>query len=182
MEKFKLNKSDVVLLIIDIQEKLAPAMKYKDKVVDNTRVLLSTAEKMNIPVIITEQYPKGLGSTLKEFKIDFKQDYILEKVHFSAYRSELKSYLNKINKKKVIVVGMEAHICVFQTVRDLLEDNYYVYIANDGVASRTKENYLNGLDLMKQMGAIITNTETVVFDLLKKSTDPEFKSLSKMIK
>ena len=87
-----------------------------------------------------------------------------------------------MDKKKVVITGMETHVCVFQTVRDLISDGYQVFLVKDALASRTKSNFLNGLDLMKSMGAVITNTETAVFDLLKASGTPEFKLMSKMIK
>lgn len=182
MHKFTLTKEDSVLLIVDIQEKLAPVMKYKDMVVKNTKILIAAAKEMNIPVIITEQYPKGLGKTVEELDENLNDTTKIEKIQFSACTDELKSHLKELGKKKVIMVGMETHVCVFQTARDLLEDDYHVYVANDGVTSRTKENYLNGIDLMRGMGAVITNTETIVFDLLKESATPEFKVLSKMIK
>ena len=93
-----------------------------------------------------------------------------------------KSNLEKSKRKKIIILGMETHVCVFQTVRDLLIDNYEVFVLSDGVASRTRENYENGLDMMKTMGAVITNSEMAVFDLLKKAGTDEFKTMSKLIK
>ncbi|MFZ5626520.1 MAG: isochorismatase family protein, partial [Bacillota bacterium] len=88
----------------------------------------------------------------------------------------------KIGRPKIIVTGMEAHVCVFQTVRDLLKIGYNVFVVSDAVCSRSKENYLNALSLMQQMGAVITNTESVFFDLMKEAGTPEFKELSRLIK
>lgn len=183
MNKYRLNREDALLLIIDIQERLAPVMKYKDEVVDNTLVLLETSKIMDIPVIITEQYPRGLGSTIPEImeKLDSNME-VFEKIEFSAYTDEVESSLEKKNRKKVIIVGMETHVCVLQTVRDLLDNDYEVFVARDGVASRTKDNFQNALELMKSMGAIVTNTESIVFDLLEKAGSPEFKTISKLIK
>ncbi|MGO1370110.1 MAG: hydrolase [Senegalia sp. (in: firmicutes)] len=182
MDKFTLEREESVLVIIDIQEKLAPVMDYKDMVVKNTQILIAAAKEMNIPIIVTEQYPKGLGTTVEELEKELNEDTKIEKLQFSACTDEFKNHLDKLGRKKIIMVGMETHVCVFQTARNLLEDDYNVYIARDGVTSRTKENYLNGLDLMRDMGAVITNTETIVFDLLKKSATDEFKILSKMVK
>lgn len=182
MEKFALKAEDTVLLIIDIQEKLTKVMKHKDQVVGNTNILISAAEEMNIPVVVTEQYPKGLGNTVPELEERLGKAKIFEKVHFTAYIDEVKAELKEIGRKKVIMAGMETHICVFQTARDLLNDDYEVFLVKDAVCSRTKENYLNGLSLMENMGTVITNTETVIFDLLKKAGTPEFKALSKLIK
>lgn len=182
MDKFTLKKEDTLLMIIDIQDRLASVMKHKDQAIENTKILLAAAKEMDMPVIVTEQYPKGLGSTVEELKEVLVNHQIFEKNSFSAYIDEVKNELKETGRKKVVITGMETHVCVLQTTRDLIQDGYQVFIVRDGVTSRTKENYLNGLDLMKEMGAVITNTETVVFDLLKKSGTPEFKVLSKMIK
>ncbi|MEW8973799.1 MAG: hydrolase [Tissierellaceae bacterium] len=182
MSKFNLNREDVVLLVIDIQERLVPVMKYKDQVIYNTQILLEEAKLMNIPIIVTEQYPKGLGGTVEELRKSLEHAEIFPKNSFTAYIDEVKSALESTGRKKVIIVGMETHICVYQTTRDLIDAGYTVHIVRDAVASRTKENFLNGLNLMKSMGAIINNTETIVFDLLKKAGTPEFKTMSKLIK
>lgn len=182
MEKFTLNRKDTVLMVIDIQEKLAPVMEYKEQVIDNNKILITAAKEMNFPVIATEQYPKGLGRTVPELLDLLEDDYVFAKNSFTAYTEEVKEALKSLGKKKVLITGMETHICVFQTSRDLIEAGYEVYLVKDGVASRTKSNFLNGLDLIKSLGAVITNTETAVFDLLKVSGTPEFKTMSKMIK
>lgn len=182
MEKFILNREDCVLLIIDIQERLARVMDDKDRVVKNTSILLEASQILNIPVLITEQYPRGLGSTLEEIK-DIRQDVkIFEKNSFTAYIGEVKKELKSLGKKKIIITGMETHVCVLQTSRDLILAGYDIHIVKDAVSSRTLDNYENGLELIKEMGGVINNTETIVFDLLKKSGTPEFKSISKLIK
>ncbi|WIV12642.1 isochorismatase family protein [Proteiniborus sp. MB09-C3] len=182
MDKFTLRQDEAVLMIIDIQERLVPAMKHGKKVIDNTNILINIAQKLNIPIIGTEQYPKGLGKTVPEISDNINTELFYEKVSFSGYIEEIKLALNDIGRKKVIITGMETHVCVFQTVRDLLDNGYYVFVAEDGVCSRTKENYLNGLLLMDKMGATIVNTETILFDLLKAAGTPVFKELSKLIK
>ena len=182
MGKFNLNREDTVLLEIDIQERLVPVMKYRNQVIKNNLILITAAKEMNFPVIATEQYPKGLGRTVPELLDLIGEENIFAKNSFTAYTDEVKSTLENLAKKKVLVTGMETHVCVFQTVRDLLADGYEVFLAKDAVASRTKDNYLNGLDLMKSLGAVVTNTETIVFDLLKVSGTPEFKVMSKLIK
>lgn len=182
MEKFKLRREDCCLLVIDIQERLTPVMKYKDQVIENTKILLEGAKEMDIPVLVTEQYPKGLGSTVEEIKDHLGEAKIFAKKSFTAYIDEVRRELKDLNRNKIIIVGMESHVCVYQTTRDLLDHGYEVYIVNDGVASRTKANYLNGLEQMRCMGAVISNTETVIFDLLKMAGTPEFKKMSKLIK
>ena len=101
---------------------------------------------------------------------------------FSAYTEEIVTAIKETGGKKIIITGMEAHICVFQTVRDLLAAGYEVFVVSDAVCSRTKGNYLNALSLMSNMGAVVTNTETVLFDLLKEAGTAEFKALSPLIK
>lgn len=182
MDKFTLNREDTVLLVIDIQERLVPVMEYKDQVINNNKILINAAKEMNFPILATEQYPKGLGRTVPELLDLIDEKNVFAKNSFSAYTGELKEALLSLDKKKVIVTGMETHVCVFQTVRNLINTGYQVFLVKDAVSSRTKSNYLNGLDLMKSLGALITNTETAVFDLLKVSGTPEFKIMSRMIK
>lgn len=182
MDKYTLNREDIVLFVIDMQERLVPVMKYKDQVIKNNKILINAAKEMSFPVITTEQYPRGLGRTVPELLDLIVEENVYDKNSFTAYTKEVEETLKSLGKKKILVTGMETHVCVFQTVRDLINDGYQVYLIKDGVASRTKANYLNGLDLMKSLGATITNTETAVFDLLKVSGTPEFKLLLKLIK
>jgi len=182
MDKYRLVREDSLLLVIDIQERLVPVMEYKDQVIKNTSILVIAAKEMNIPIIVTEQYPKGLGRTVPELSELLKEAELFEKNIFTAYTEEVKDAIAKSGKKKIIITGMETHVCVFQTVRDLIEDGYQVFVAKDAVSSRTKMNYRNGLDLMDLVGATISNTETIAFDLLKISGTPEFKIVSKLIK
>jgi nicotinamidase-related amidase len=182
LKKYYLNKEETVLMVIDIQEKLIPAMKYGKEIIQNTNTLVSIAQKLGLPIIVTEQYPKGLGKTVSELSNNLGEALTYEKMTFSGYTNELAAALKLQGKKKIIVTGTETHVCVFQTVRDLLAEGYEVFVVNDAVCSRTKENYRNGLTLMSSMGAVVTNTETVFFDLIKQSGTPLFKELSKLIK
>ena len=182
MDKYTLNKENTVLLIIDIQDKLIPAMKYKEQVIKNNKVLIKAAKEMKFPIVTTEQYPKGLGITVPELLQLIDEENIFAKNSFTAYTEEVKEELKSLGKNKVLISGMETHICVYQTTRDLIEDGYQVFLAKDAIASRTKSNYLNGLDLNESLGAVITNTETAVYDLLKVSGTPEFKAMLELIK
>lgn len=182
MKKFKLEREDTLIFIIDIQERLAPAMKNGKGAIDNALKLLKAAHIMNINSIATEQYPKGLGNTVEELKNFLDEKNIFSKLTFTGCTEEVKEFLEKESRKNIIISGMETHVCVYQTSRDLLDLGYNVFIVKDAVDSRTQDNYLNGLDLLKEMGAIITNTETVLFDLLKVAGTDEFKAISKLIK
>ncbi|EHQ89521.1 hydrolase [Desulfosporosinus youngiae] len=182
MNKYVLNEAEVVLVVIDIQAKLLPVMKYGEQVIQNTNTLISVAKKLDIPIFVTEQYPKGLGKTVSELSNNLEGSSTYEKMTFSGCTSEVTSALKGLGRKKIMITGTETHVCVFQTTRDLLANGYQVFVVGDAVCSRTKANYRNGLSLMSSMGAVVTNTETVVFDLLKQSGTPLFKELSKLIK
>lgn len=182
MNKFELIGDETVLIVIDIQEKLVSAMKYGKQVIQNTNTIISLAKKLEIPIIVTEQYPKGLGKTVSDVSNNIEEAFTFEKTTFSGCTSEVISALAGLGRKKIIITGTETHVCVFQTVRDLLTQGYQVFLVRDAVCSRFKDNYLNGLSLISSMGAVVTNTETVFFDLLKQSGTPLFKELSKLIK
>jgi nicotinamidase-related amidase len=183
MDKFFLDKSDSVLLIIDIQERLATVMKMKDQVVKNCLHLIELAKMLDIPVVVTEQYPKGLGRTVPEIQGALPSYRPIEKTAFNccgepAFLAELR----KIGKKKVIVTGMETHICVLQTGLGLLQEGFTPHLVSDAVCSRTKENWRTGVEFLRQAGAVITGVETVLFQLLKVAGTEEFKKISQRIK
>jgi nicotinamidase-related amidase len=182
MPKHRLEASDTVLLIIDLQQNLMKVMDQAEKVYKNTNLILSLAGKVGIPVLVTEQYPQGLGQTVPEVAANLGEHTLMEKNCFSACMPELLGVLDRLGRRQVLVAGSETHICVFQTVRDLIEAGYQPYVLADAVCSRFKENFENGLDLMKNEGAVVTNAETVIFDLLKMAGTPEFKSMSKLLK
>jgi len=182
MEKFTLERSEAVLLIIDIQEKLVAAMKYGDQMINNTKVLVEVANTFEMPTVVTEQYPKGIGRTVPELATSIDENMFFEKLSFNGCTVDVTAAIKKTGRKKVIVTGTETHVCVLQTVRDLLNLGYEVFVVKDAVCSRSTENYKNGLKFMAEMGAVITTTEIVFFDLLKQSGTPEFKQLSKLIK
>ncbi|MBP7331864.1 MAG: hydrolase [Firmicutes bacterium] len=182
MDKFTLNRNESVLMIIDIQERLAAAMKFREQVIRRSNTLIGAAAYLGMPVIVTEQYPKGLGKTVADISLDISKALTFEKTTFSGCTEEVVAALKQLGKRKIIVTGMETHVCVFQTVRDLLACGYQVFVVGDAVCSRTKENYLNGLALMSLMGAVVVNTEIVFFDLIKKANTAEFRELLPLIK
>jgi len=182
VDKFTLNQAETMLMVIDLQERLVAVMSRGPEVLRNTNILISVSNKLNLPIIVTEQYPKGLGKTVSEVSNYFERVSVYEKITFSGCTGEIITALKRLGKRKIIIAGMETHICVFQTVRDLLVHGYQVFVVKDAVCSRTAENYLNALLLMSEMGAVVTNTETVVFDLMKEAGTPLFKEVSKLIK
>ncbi len=182
MKKHNLLSEQSLLLIIDLQERLMQVMDHASRVYDNTRIMLGVCEQLEIPVLVTEQYPKGLGSTVPEVADHLGEHLLLEKMAFSAANEELLGKLKGIGRKQVLVVGSETHVCVFQTVRDLVAEGYDVYLLQDAVCSRRKGNHKNGLQLMREEGAVITDTETAFFDLLKVAGTGDFKAVRRLVK
>ncbi len=183
MDKFVLERSEVVLVIVDIQERLASVMSERKKVVDNCLHLIELSKLLNFPVILNEQYPKGLGPTVSEIKDALNPYEPLEKLTFSCCKGP--SFMGKLShagRKKIILTGMETHVCVLQTCIGLLDAGYTVHAVSDAICSRTKENFRTALNFMRDAGAAITCTETVLFQLLEKAGTEEFKIISKRIK
>lgn len=174
---------DAVAMVIDIQEKLVPAIHNKDEVVQKNVQLLNGLKAVGCPVIFTQQYTKGLGMTVPELVETQDNFQYLEKMTYSCLDTqEIKDALEKLGKKTVIISGLETHICVMQTVRDLIAEGYQVYLIADAISSRTEFNYQIGMERMKQEGAVISSVESVLFELLVKAGTPEFKVISKLIK
>lgn len=182
MKDTRIKRDSAALLIIDIQEKLVPAMYNGEDVIGVNKILIQAVQAMNIPVLYTEQYPKGLGHTVTELSQLLDGAEKFEKTLFSAYSNELAASLKNKGIQSIILTGMETHVCVFQTARDLLENDFKVFLVSDGVSSRTPNNSHNGNYLMSEMGAVVTNAEAVLFDLLEKAGTDEFKVVSKLIK
>ena len=183
MDRFFLNPNDSTLVIIDIQDRLASVMEVRDEVIKNCQHLIELSKLFNIPIVLTEKYPKGLGSTVQEIKeslLDYKP---IEKIAFSCCREpKFLEEVKRIGKKSIILTGMETHICVLQTCLDLLKEGYYVHVVQDAVCSREKKNWEIGIEFMRDAGAVITCTEIVLFQMLKLAGTEEFKAISKRIK
>ena len=175
-----------VLVIIDVQERLSTAMPEKvlKKILEKISLLSRAAALLNIPVIVSEQYPKGLGSTLSNITSSLPDNVLIkEKTCFScASNPDFITTLESLNKKQVILVGMEAHICVTQTALELQSSNYQVFISEDAVCSRTKHNYKNALQRMRQAHCVISNSESICFEWLRDAKHSQFKKISSLIK
>ena len=140
MDKFFINSEEVALIILDMQERLAAAMKTRQQVVDNCLHLIETAKLFQIPILVTEQYPKGLGPTLSEIREALPDYSPFEKISFNCTQET--GFLEKVaslGKKKLLLTGMETHICVLQTGLGLMRQGYTVQVIKDAVCSRTKE-------------------------------------------
>lgn len=176
------NKDNTLLLVIDLQEKLMPAIYESDKIIKNSACLLKVFEMYGIKKIATEQYPKGLGQSVDEIKENLDDENIFSKTSFDAITDEVSSYLKENKITNVIITGAETHICVYQTVRRLLFEGYKVFVVEDAVSSFNKEQKDLGLKAMSDMGASLVNTEMLMFDLASDAKDENFKEISKMVK
>lgn len=180
----KLDSSRALVLVIDVQERLCPAMPADGlaRLVKYTRALIGGARELGLPVLYTEQYPKGLGPTLPALR-ELLPSPPIEKMAFScrgepAFNRALESSM----RRQVIVAGMEAHVCVFQTARDLVAAGFEVHVCADAVISRTEEHRQVGLSLCREAGALVTTAETALFDLLQQCGTPQFKKVSALVK
>lgn len=179
------DSNNSVLMVIDIQERLTTAMPkgVRDRVVEQVEVLLTAAEALSVPVIATEQYPKGLGPLEAPILARLPAGSpVIEKTNFSSAKVEaVSAALKQHGRKQIFLAGMETHICILQTALDLLKQGYEVFIIEDAVSSRAKGNQFNALQRMRLAGAVITNLESVLFEWLGDASHPEFKRLSKLI-
>jgi nicotinamidase-related amidase len=182
--RLALDRGDALLLVVDVQERLATAMApgALAALEKNIAVLLRAARRLGMPVVATEQYPKGLGPTIASLRELLPADP-MTKLEFSCGASKpIAQEILRTGRRQAIVAGMEAHVCVFQTVRDLLRGGFSVFVVQDAVISRSEANRSTGLALCERAGAVLTSTETVLFDLLGVAGTPEFKELTALIK
>lgn len=183
-----LSRDRAALLVVDIQERLAAAMDddVRAQVVRNTAVLIEAAKRFALPIVVSRQYPKGLGTTVQPIEEALREApavHGFDKLEFSAASTpELAALLPTLGRDQWIVTGMETHVCVYQSARGLAGRGYQTHVVADAVASRTTANWRIGLDLAERAGALVTSTEVVVFDLLGRAGTDEFKALSKLIK
>lgn len=178
-----LDSQECLVLVVDVQERLVN-MLYKNKVVGKTSKLVRAAKLLNVPIIATEQYPTGLGATVEDVKQYFYHDTpIIAKTAFSAIReSGFMDVLKSFGKKQIVVCGIETHVCVHQSVADLIAEGFEVYVAKDACASREKHEFEQGIDCMRSNGAKISCVEIILFEWLKDAKNPCFKEVQSLIK
>lgn len=179
-----LNQDNCMVLIIDVQDRLLNAVCNMETVLKNSVIMAKAASIFKLPVFVTEQYPKGLGSTIPEIKNALGADaQYSEKTFFNALLDiDLLDTLKKTGKKQVIIFGIETHICVHQTAAGLIENGFEVTVLNDACGSRFADAYLSGLKAMEANGVQIKTTEMALFELLKSSKHPNFKEIQSLIK
>jgi nicotinamidase-related amidase len=178
----KLERRRAALAVIDVQEAFRPAVVDFERVARNAAVLVQGSRTLGLPVLVTEQYPKGLGNTVPELARYLDGITPVEKVCFSAADSdEFRAALEQSGRDQVLLCGIESHVCVNQTADDLLARGIEVHVATDAVSSRTEENRDLGLHKMERAGAVLTSVETALFELLGAAGTPEFKEVQKLV-
>lgn len=187
MTALHLDPKDTLLIVVDVQERLFTAMPEgaKADLVRSGTVLIEGAAILGVQSVVTEQYPEKLGATLPALseRLSVTSAPRFSKLDFSACRdTAFDAYLSKSDRRSAVVIGMETHICVFQTVRDLVTRGFSVHVPIDGVASRRDDHRVTGLELCRAAGATITTSETLLFDWLGRAGSDEFKKISKLIK
>lgn len=180
-----LDHRSAALVVLDLQAKLVPAIFEPERVVRNAQLLLRLAQVLEIPIVITSHYTKGLGKIIPEIAEVTPGIAPLEKTSFGCFGepgfvAHLKDRAPQANS--LLVAGIESHICVTQTVLGALEAGYLVHVAADATSSRTRENWQVGLDRMERAGAVISSAEMMVYELLRTSDTPKFKAILPLLK
>jgi len=175
---------DSAVLLIDWQQRLTAAMPaaIAEANTRNASHLLTLAARLGLPVVATEQYPKGLGPTLEPLSALLDAPPHAKTVFSAMAADAAVEAIRATGRRSWIVLGMETHVCVFQTARDMVEAGFDVQVPQDAVLSRTAANWRNGLDLIGAAGGLVTNTETVLFDLLGEAKGDDFKAVSRLIR
>ncbi len=179
----KLNAQETAALFIDFQERLVPAIDDNAAIVDKTVILAKGLQEFGVPIAFSQQYTKGLGETIPAIKEAFTDFTYLEKTSFSCCAcDEIADWVKQTGKKNILVCGVEAHICVMQTVLDLLEAGMHVFVVADCVGSRKPYDKEIGLKRMEKEGAYLTTCEGALFELTGGAKSPQFKTISKLVK
>jgi nicotinamidase-related amidase len=181
------NREDAVLIVVDVQERLVPAIhpELYERSLKNMKIVIEAAATLGLPILLTEQYPKGLGKTVPEVAkaLEGLPHQRIEKVTFSCARDEgFLTALSGKGRRQALLAGMETHVCVYQTSVDLINAGYEVFVLDDAVSSRFLHNYQSGLAALRDAGAVVVSTETAVFQLMKVAATPEFKKISSLIR
>jgi nicotinamidase-related amidase len=178
-----ITSKETLLLVIDVQGRLAQGVFQPAVLESNISKLVRACSILEVPVLLTEQYPKGLGHTVEALKELLPGNVPVEKLSFSCCGDvEFMRQLRSFKRNNILVVGIETHVCVYQTAVDLVEFGYTVHLVTDAVSSRSEENKLLGIRCIEKAGAFLTSTEMAVFELLRVAGGEQFKAISKIIK
>ena len=181
--EMRIKRENTSALLIDIQEKLFPHMDQKDELLRKCTILVKGLKELGIPLVISEQYPKGLGSTVEELSALVKQDPLIEKIAFSCCdEPALMQTAAMQDNRTIIIFGIEAHVCVLQTVIDLHEAGYTAVVVEDCISSRNPRDKWTAVERMRSEGAVITSCESILFELARVAGTEEFKAISRLVK
>ena len=183
LEGDKYSKKDkTLLLVVDEQPKLMKTMENGELTILNTLVLIKAFKEYQMPILATEQYPKGLGKSDQRLLEEIPEDKIYEKTIFDAATPEVLDFIKENNITNVVVVGAEGHVCIYQTVRSLLDYGLNVFFVKDAISSYTEELKETSAKTLAEMGAVVVNTEMLLFDIAYDSKDSHFKVISNLVK
>ena len=177
-----LRTDNTACLIVDIQERLTPALHEAERFTAACTLLIQGLHALGIPMMATEQYPQGLGTTLPEIKSLLPDTPFVEKTRFSAVLPETEDFIRRHNAQNIVLIGAETHICMLQTALDLRSQGLNVYIPAECAASRNPANKTNGLEQMRAAGVTVGNGESLLFALLRDAKHPAFKTISKLVR
>ena len=181
--RYLIDREDLVLIIVDVQEKLIPLVKNREEVVKNIQKLVKFSKIVGIPLLVTEQYPKGLGPTVREVKSLIPNFNPIEKTSFSCFdSSEFREKLKELERKTLAITGVETHICIAQTALEALKHGYTPYVISDAVSARSRLNHVVGIERMHSCGAIISSTEMFMYEVLRDAGTLEFKKCLPFLK
>lgn len=181
----RLDRQHTALLIVDVQERLFGAMdpEQREGMVRNLKILAAGGRRLGLPVVVTEQYPKGLGHTLPEVRDAVGPVEPVRKVTFSCCAVDgFTDGLRGRGSRAVILAGLETHVCVLMTALDLLAEGFTVHVPADATVSRSRQNWEFGLAFLRAEGATVTTTETVLFQLLRQADTDDFRALAALLK
>lgn len=173
-----INREDSLLLVVDVQERLLPAIHDWQRLLDRVMWLVQIAKRLDVPVLATEQYPRGLGPTHAELRALLESGCISEKLHFSCVAAGICKFPLASTRRQIVVCGIESHVCVLQTVVELREQGKEVFVVADAVSSRDRDDKALALARMRQSGAEVVSGEMVAFEWLKQAGTPLFKEIS----
>lgn len=178
-----IKENDCLLLIIDLQEKLLRHIHNQSFLINKSEILIKTFNKLSLPIIITEQYPKGLGKTDPRILSSIDEYSLIEKTSFSCAKdAKFTEQFKSFNKSQIIICGIETHICILQSAFDLLSKGYSLFIVSDAVGSRHINDTVSAIERMNKRNINLVTTEMVIFELLGNSKNDHFKYLSGLVK
>lgn len=185
MKNFFLDRKNCALIVIDIQDRLFGHVERSNEMLYSVEMLVEGLKILHIPIIISEQIPEKMGQTVLSLreKLPLQEYKYLSKTSFSCFKNDdFKTYFKSLNITQCILVGIEAHVCVLQTAKEMFKEGYEVVVLNDAISSRSIYDYSTAIAEMKDLGIRVSSVETILFELLSDSQAEEFKSISRLIK